>query len=114
MPSTELWKLPRPNVCRELLRDWALMSFHRVSVGHQSPSAQALQHGGGRRAVADQAHRLTRSNVKQVTPGELNLHGCTDLISPFQEMSSLSAVMHRGQRGSLRNQTDQAIKVGYQ
>jgi hypothetical protein len=70
LPSTELWKLPRPKVRHELLRDWAPMSFHRVSVKrHQSPSTQALQHGGGGRAVTNQAHRFTHGDVRQVRPG---------------------------------------------
>ena len=33
--------------------------------------------------------------------------------SPLQEMRRLSADMHRGQRASLGNQTDHAIKAGY-
>ena len=45
--------------------------------------------------------------------GELNLYGGKDLKSPFQEMRRLSADMHRGQRASLGNQTDHAIKAGY-
>ena len=45
--------------------------------------------------------------------GELNLYRGKDLKSPFQEMRSLSADMHRGQRASLGNQTDHAIKAGY-
>ena len=74
MPSTELWKLPRPKVRHELLRDWAPMSFHQVSVKrHQSPSAQplsrlvrhALQHRLRRWGVVDQAHGFTHGGVRR-------------------------------------------------
>ena len=75
MPSTELWELPRPKVCHELLRDWALMSFHRESVKrHKSPaSAQplsrlvrhALQHRLGWRGIVDQPHRFTHGGVRR-------------------------------------------------
>jgi len=51
--------------------------------------------------------------VNRSDRGELNLYGDKDLKSPFQEMRSLPADMHRGQRASLGNQTNHANKAGY-